>query len=88
MMNLSIVSKSETDALKKIKLKKYNLWTEPMTSKKEAEFWIKRFTEQKVPYVLAQYDAIVLNSMNKKMYRRVYGLFIDMKSQEVLNAQQ
>ena len=68
-----------------VKLTDSNLWMEPTTTKSDADFWIERFKSQKVPFVLAQYDTELMNEKKEKMYRRVYGLFIDMKAWERKN---
>ena len=73
--------------LKTVKLTDANLWMEPSTKREDAEFWVERFKGQKVPFVLAQYDTEMLNAKNEKMYRRVYGIFIDMKTWERKNAE-
>lgn len=85
MINIKIIASSENN---KIKLTDANLWMEPTVKKEDTDFWIHRFKDQRIPFVLAQYDTELVNSQNEKMYRRVYGLFIDMKSWEAESAKQ
>lgn len=68
--------------MKSVKLTDSNLWMEPSTKRIDADFWVERFKFQKIPFILAQYDTELTNEKNEKMYRRVYGLFIDMKAWE------
>jgi hypothetical protein len=82
MNNLKIIDTNAKNALKTIKLTDSNLWMEPSTKKEDADFWVKRFKFQKVSFILAQYDTELMNEKNEKMYRKVYGLFIDMKTWE------
>lgn len=88
MTNIKIITSSEENILKKVKLTDANLWMEPTIKKEDADFWIHRFKDQRIPYVLAQYDTELVNAQNEKMYRRVYGLFIDMKAWEAESAKQ
>lgn len=82
MINIEFVDTNNESNLKTIALREANLWMEPTTSKADTEFWVKRFKSEKIPFVLAKYDTELRNDKNEKMYRRVYGLFIDMKSWE------
>ena len=87
MNNVKILDSNENGIppLKTIALKEANLWMEPTTKKEETMFWVERFRSQRVPFILAQYDTEILNAKNEKMYRRVYGVFIDMKAWEKKN---
>lgn len=87
MNNIQILDSNENGLppLKTIALKESNLWMEPSTKKDDARFWIERFRSQRVPFIFAQYDTELINEKNEKMYRRVYGLFIDMKTWERKN---
>lgn len=83
MNNVKILAGSEF--LSKVKVTDSNLWMEPTTKKDDTSFWVERFTSQRLPFVLAQYDTELMNDKNEKMYRRVYGIFIDMKAWEKQN---
>lgn len=72
--------------LKTIKLVQYNLWMEPSPKRSDFDFWLKRFKDQKVPFCFVKFDTTLLNSMGEKMNRRVYGIFLDMKSWENYDA--
>lgn len=85
MTNLKLITTNDEPLLKTIAIRESNLWMEPSTKKGDFDFWVKRFKDQKVPFVLMQYDTEMLNDRNEKMYRRVYGLFIDMKTWEKKN---
>lgn len=85
MTNIQILDTNEEPNLKTIVLRESNLWMEPTTDKSETDFWTKRFKFQKIPFVLVQYDTEMLNSKKEKMYRKVYGIFIDMKNWEKKN---
>jgi len=87
MNNFKILDTNTEPNLKTIKLTDSNLWMEPSTKKEDAQFWVERFKDQKVPFILAQYDTEMMNDKNEKMYRRVYGIFIDMKNWERSNAE-
>jgi hypothetical protein len=71
--------------LKAVKLTETNLWMEPSTKLDDVLFWVERFKSQRVPYVIAQFDMEMRNKENKKMYRRVFGILIDMKRWENSN---
>lgn len=87
MNNIKIIDSNENGVppLKTVKLVEANLWMEPSTKRADTDFWIERFKSQRVPFILAQYDTEMLNAQNEKMYRRVYGIFIDMKTWEKKN---
>lgn len=87
MNNIKIVETNENGIppLKTIKLVEANLWMEPSTKREDTKFWVERFRDQRVPFIVAQYDTELMNSKNEKMYRRVYGIFIDMKTWERKN---
>jgi hypothetical protein len=80
MNNLKIISTSGESALKDIKLIPANLWMEPTLKKEDVSFWVRRFESRRIPYVLAQYDTEFNSAQYGRMYRRVYGLFVDMDS--------
>lgn len=82
MNNIKVLDSNENGIppLKTIAIKEANLWMEPTTKKSETDFWVERFRSQRIPFILAQYDTELLNEKNEKMYRRVYGIFIDMKT--------
>lgn len=82
MINIELVDTNNEPNLKTIALRESNLWMEPTTIKSDTEFWVRRFKSEKIPFVLVKYDTELRNEKNEKMYRRVYGLFIDMKSWE------
>ena len=87
MNNIKVLdsNKNGIPPLKTIAIKESNLWMEPTTKKSETDFWVERFRSQRIPFILAQYDTELLNEKNEKMYRRVYGIFIDMKTWEKKN---
>jgi len=85
MKNIKVLDTNNEPLLKTIALRPSNLWSEPTTQREDQEFWVKRFKSQKIPFVLVQYDTELRNDENQKMYRRVYGIFIDMKSWENSN---
>ena len=87
MNNIKVLDSNENGIppLKTIAIKEANLWMEPTTKKSETDFWVERFRSQRIPFILAQYDTELLNERNEKMYRRVYGIFIDMKTWEKKN---
>lgn len=87
MNNIKVLDSNENgiSPLKMIAIKEANLWMEPTTKKSETDFWVERFRSQRIPFILAQYDTELLNEKNEKMYRRVYGIFIDMKTWEKKN---
>lgn len=87
MNNIKVLDRNENgiSPLKMIAIKEANLWMEPTTKKSETDFWVERFRSQRIPFILAQYDTELLNEKNEKMYRRVYGIFIDMKTWEKKN---
>ena len=87
MTNIELVDTNNEPNLKTIALREANLWMEPTISKADTEFWVKRFKSEKIPFVLVKYDTELRNDKNEKMYRRVYGLFIDMKSWERQHAE-
>ena len=76
MNNVKILEGEEN--LNLVKLSDPNLWMEPTTVRSDLDFWIKRLKQQRVPFVFAQYDTELMNAKSEKMYRRVYGLFVDM----------
>jgi len=84
MNNIKVLDSNENGVppLKTIALKETNLWMEPTTKKEDAQFWIERFRSQRIPFIFAQYDTELITEKNEKMYRRVYGIFIDMRSWE------
>ena len=82
MTNIQVLDTNNEPNLKTIPLRESNLWMEPTTKREDTAFWVKRFKHEKVPFVLVQYDTELLNERKEKMYRRVYGIFIDMKSWE------
>ncbi len=83
MDNIKILERS--DQSKPIKIKSSNLWSDVCFSKNDIQFWIDHFKNTRVPFVAAQFDTTMVNSQNQKMYRRVYGIFIDMKIWETKN---
>ena len=87
MNNIKVLDSNENGVpgLKTIAIKKSNLWMEPTTDKNDTSFWVERLRSQRIPFILAQYDTEMLNDKKEKMYRRVYGIFIDMKSWEAKN---
>jgi hypothetical protein len=85
MNNLKIISTSGESALKDIKLTPANLWMEPTFKKEDASFWVRRFESQRIPYVLAQYDTELDSAKYGRMYRRVYGLFVDIDTLEQMD---
>lgn len=82
MKNVTLIETGDEASLKTIPLRQANLWMDPSPNKEDLRFWINRFRFKKVPFVLVQYDTEMLNANKEKMYRKVYGLFIDMKSWE------
>lgn len=87
MNNVKVLESNENGLppLKTIVIKEANLWMEPSTKRADTEFWTERFRSNRTPFILAQYDTEILNERNEKMYRRVYGIFIDMKAWERKN---
>ena len=87
MNNIKIIDSNENGVppLKTVKLVEANLWMEPSTKRADTDFWVERFKSQCVSFILAQYDTEMLNAQNEKMYRRVYGISIDMKTWEKKN---
>jgi hypothetical protein len=85
MNNLKIISTSGESALKDIKLTPANLWMEPTLKREDTSFWVRRFESRRIPYVLAQYDTEFSSAKYGRMYRRVYGLFVDMDNLEQMD---
>lgn len=83
MDNIKILERSDLE--KPITIKNSNLWSDVCFFRKDIDFWISHFKNRKVPFVAAQFDTTMLNAENKKMYRRVYGVFIDMRIWEKEN---
>jgi hypothetical protein len=77
MNNLEIIKTN--DLKSSVALKDKNLWSEPFEKLEDANFWINSFTKKAIPYVLARFDIVVDNKEGKQMYRRLYGVFIDMR---------
>lgn len=87
MNNFKFLDTNQKPNLKTIKLVESNLWMEPTTKREDLDFWVKRFNEQNIPFVLMQFDTELMNEKREKMYRKVYGIFINMKSWEKQNAE-
>ena len=82
MNNFKLLDTNNTLACGSIKLVESNLWMDPTTKKEDLSFWVERFKDQRINFVLMQFDTELMNDKREKMYRKVYGLFIDMRSWE------
>lgn len=84
MDNLEVIQRSPSS--EEIKLSNSNLWSEVCTKREDIIFWAEYFSKKNIPFVVAKFDTTVLNSKRQKMYRRVYGIFVDMKNWELEDA--